>query len=69
MNEKIKQFKIDLSEMYVAINKGEFTFPEFAGLSKKHKKECSLKAHSIMQRYMRQLEEQDDSSEDQRETS
>lgn len=49
MNDKLERFKQDLTEIYIAINKGEFTFPEFAGLSKKHKKECSLKAHSILQ--------------------
>lgn len=66
---KIQAFKQEMSEIYVAINEGKFTFPEFADKPKKHRKECSLRAHSIMQRYMRKLEGQDEDLDDQRQTS
>jgi len=61
-------FKQELSELYVRINKNEFTFPEFDGQTKKNKKENSLKALSIVQRYTRKLE-QDEDPDDQRQTS
>lgn len=41
----------ELSELFIAINKGEYTFPEFGELkSKAKRKEYSLKAHSVLQR-------------------
>jgi hypothetical protein len=67
--DRFKQFKEMMGQLYVDICKGEFTFPEFAGKSKKHQKECSLKAYSILQRYARQLEGTDDDKDDQRQTS
>lgn len=69
MNDRLEEFKKMLSDLYIAINNNEFTFPEFADKSKKLRKECSLRAHSIMQRYMRQLESSDEVGQNKREAS
>lgn len=69
MKERYEKLRQRLSELYIEINKGEFTFPEFDGQSKKNKKENSLKALSLMQRYLRSLEGEDEDTDNFRQTS
>ena len=69
MNKKLESIRKQLSDLYIAINKNEFTFPEFDGQNKKNKKENSLKALSITNRYIRSLEEQDEDPDNFRQAS